>query len=119
MIKYTVQCDQGHQFEGWYPSSDAFDTMKAAGELICAHCDSHNIQKSIMAPSVARSGALTPSNAQRLDPSTFRDVGTNFVHEARTTDDPIRGQARFEDAVKLASEGYTIGVFNPTGPKLN
>ncbi|MEL6700535.1 MAG: DUF1178 family protein, partial [Pseudomonadota bacterium] len=38
MIRYTLKCDQGHSFDSWFASSDAFDTLHAAGHVACIEC---------------------------------------------------------------------------------
>ncbi|MBD3734778.1 MAG: DUF1178 family protein, partial [Sphingopyxis sp.] len=62
MIRYTLQCDQDHRFESWFPSADGFEALKAAGQLECAICGSRRVEKSLMAPSVtpARKKADAP-----------------------------------------------------------
>ena len=54
MIKYQLQCDKDHQFEGWFQSGDAFDTQKKRGFVECPVCQSNKVDRAIMAPSVAR-----------------------------------------------------------------
>ena len=54
MIKYGLVCDKGHTFEGWFKSSDGFDTQKRRGLVECPHCGSIHIDRAIMAPTVAR-----------------------------------------------------------------
>lgn len=54
MIKYTLACDQGHEFESWFPSGDAFDSQVKRGFVSCAICNSTKVEKAIMAPRVAR-----------------------------------------------------------------
>ena len=34
MIKYALVCDQGHEFESWFPDSAAF-TSSTAAERMC------------------------------------------------------------------------------------
>ena len=31
MIKYSLVCDKGHEFESWFADSDAFDTQAKRG----------------------------------------------------------------------------------------
>lgn len=54
MIKYQLQCEDGHQFEGWFPSSDAFEKQKKRGFVSCAICGINKVDRAIMAPTVAR-----------------------------------------------------------------
>ena len=50
MIRYALNCDQGHEFESWFPSSSAYDKQAKRGLLSCPHCGSDKIDKAIMAP---------------------------------------------------------------------
>lgn len=54
MIRYTLQCAKGHQFEAWFPNSAAYDQQAAAGLLSCAECGSRKVEKSIMAPRIGK-----------------------------------------------------------------
>ncbi|WP_299283463.1 DUF1178 family protein [uncultured Tateyamaria sp.] len=53
MIKYSLKCGDGHVFESWFASSEAYDTLRAAGHVACVACGSGEVSKSIMAPRVA------------------------------------------------------------------
>jgi hypothetical protein len=53
MIQYALKCSQGHRFDSWFQSADAFDKLKAAGMVCCAVCNSTEVTKAIMAPRVA------------------------------------------------------------------
>lgn len=64
MIRYTLRCDAGHDFESWFASAEAFDKVKAAGGLACAICGSEKVTKSLMAPALGagtRKGAAGPA----------------------------------------------------------
>jgi hypothetical protein len=52
MIRYQLVCGNGHDFEGWFASSAAFDGQQTAGQLACPHCDSRHVEKALMAPAV-------------------------------------------------------------------
>ncbi|SCA55465.1 conserved hypothetical protein [Candidatus Terasakiella magnetica] len=61
MIKYTLQCSQGHVFEDWFASSSKFDEMSENGEHSCPECGSSDVAKTIMAPNVANAAATPPA----------------------------------------------------------
>ena len=61
MIRYSLQCAKGHGFEEWFSNSADYDTRKAAGDLACPECGGKEIDKAIMAPSVAKSSAPVPA----------------------------------------------------------
>jgi hypothetical protein len=54
MIRYALACNKAHPFESWFPSSEAYDAQCAQGLLTCPICGSAEVEKQIMAPSVAR-----------------------------------------------------------------
>ena len=56
MIVYSLQCAEGHDFEGWFRNSGAFDEQDAEGKLLCPVCETHAVTKAPMAP--ALSGAV-------------------------------------------------------------
>jgi len=33
MIRYTLRCDKGHEFEAWFSSSQAFEEQKRDGHV--------------------------------------------------------------------------------------
>lgn len=126
MIRYALRCDKGHDFEGWFRSSEAFDATRAAGHVACTQCGSVAVQKSLMAPSVAApSRAEPPVNpvnpveaaiqALRREIEAKSDyVGLKFVdearaiHEGRAPGRAIHGEARPEEARKLLEDGVPV-----------
>lgn len=130
MIKYSLNCKKGHQFESWFSSGEDYDRLKNASLVSCAVCGETDVEKAIMAPGVA-----TKSNTDSPEPSlsepasvaeqavaelrkkveaNSEDVGDRFVAEARkihSGDAPERsiiGQARVQDAKKLIDEGIPV-----------
>ncbi|THH37270.1 DUF1178 family protein [Aliishimia ponticola] len=65
MIQYSLKCASGHSFESWFKSSDAYDSLKAAGHVSCAVCGSIEVEKGIMAPHVGTSRTKQPDVPQR------------------------------------------------------
>ena len=52
MIKFLLACERGHEFESWFPDSDAFETQARRGLVACPECDSRTVHKALMAPAV-------------------------------------------------------------------
>ena len=50
MIRYALNCEHGHPFEGWFGASADFDDQAAKGQLECPVCSSKAVTKQIMAP---------------------------------------------------------------------
>lgn len=55
MIRYTLACDKGHQFESWFADSAAYDKQAKRKLVTCPHCGSAKVGKTIMAPQIATS----------------------------------------------------------------
>jgi hypothetical protein len=55
MIRYALACEKGHAFESWFQNSTAYDKQAARGLVACPTCGSTKVEKSLMAPNVARS----------------------------------------------------------------
>jgi hypothetical protein len=54
MIRYTLNCEQGHSFESWFQNSAAYDKQAKRGLVNCPVCGSAKVEKAIMAPRLAR-----------------------------------------------------------------
>jgi len=61
MIRYTLGCERGHEFESWFQNSSAFDKQKKRGLVSCPACGSGKVEKTIMAPRLARSDIVDPT----------------------------------------------------------
>ncbi|PTQ75733.1 DUF1178 family protein [Celeribacter persicus] len=69
MIRYTLKCAEGHQFESWFRSADAFETLQASGQVSCPICGSTSVDKAIMAPRVSTSRDRTDEPSQDNTPT--------------------------------------------------
>lgn len=134
MIKYTLKCDEDHQFESWFQSFDAFETLAKSGHLLCAVCGSAKVSRAIMAPAVPAKGNKTDLSAPMSDAeaalsklraeveASSDDVGLSFAQEARKMHDgevperAIHGTAKLEDAKKLIEDGVPVAPI-PFMPK--
>jgi hypothetical protein len=138
MIQYSLKCGNGHSFDSWFQSAEAFDTLKSGGHLMCQHCGDGDVQKAIMTPRVAtaRKKAAAPESVpsqtgtvaaqpdakmqemlaemkQHVEAnSTY--VGGTFADEARkqhlgdAPERPIYGEAKPEDAKALLEDGVPV-----------
>jgi hypothetical protein len=52
MIRFTLRCAEGHGFESWFASGDAFARLKDAGQVVCPDCGSQKVEKALMTPRV-------------------------------------------------------------------
>ncbi|MFC5066839.1 DUF1178 family protein [Flaviflagellibacter deserti] len=77
MIRYTLQCERSHGFDGWFRSSGDFDLQAEAGLLSCPLCGSVAIEKGLMAPAVRTAEKVaesTPVTAERAELPNSGDV---------------------------------------------
>ena len=54
MIRYSLACARGHQFESWFANSSAYDKQAKRGLVACPMCGSTKVEKAIMAPRLSR-----------------------------------------------------------------
>lgn len=54
MIRYSLRCANEHDFESWFASSESYDRQRGLSLVTCPHCGTAEVEKSIMAPAVAR-----------------------------------------------------------------
>jgi len=60
MIRYALNCDQGHVFESWFANSAAYDKQAKRALVICPVCGSAKVEKAVMAPRLARADVTGP-----------------------------------------------------------
>lgn len=133
MIRYSLICENAHEFEGWFSEGADFDRQVASGFLTCPVCNSASISKSLMAPSVStarkkeemqtvamdtvrREAFLKLKEAVAAIKANSEDVGTRFPEEARKIHygeadaRGIIGQATPDEAEALVEEGIEIAA---------
>lgn len=52
MIRFSLKCADGHRFDSWFASAEAFDSLRGAGMLACPVCGTSQVEKAMMAPRV-------------------------------------------------------------------
>lgn len=57
MIRFSLRCQNNHEFESWFKDSAAHERMAAAGMLECPVCGDTHVTKALMAPAITRKGA--------------------------------------------------------------
>jgi len=136
MIHYDLTCDKGHDFDGWFRNSAAYDEQADKGLVSCAVCGSAKVEKQLMAPGIPTksnrkndsprkmvAGPVDPRLAAMMDmvrqvrkhvEENAEYVGDRFAEEARkihyeeTEHRGIYGEASMEDAKALVEEGITV-----------
>ena len=136
MIHYDLTCDNGHDFDGWFRDSAAYDAQAVGGLVSCSHCGSVKVEKQLMAPRIpakanSKPEASTKMVAGPVDPriaammqmmremrkkveETADYVGDKFAEEARkihyeeSEQRGIYGEASAEDAKALIEEGIAV-----------
>lgn len=76
MIRYQLNCAEGHTFEAWFSSSKGYDAQLKRKQVTCPHCGSAEVKKAIMSPRVARSRsrkAVAPVEAPAPTPAPVRE----------------------------------------------
>jgi hypothetical protein len=119
MIVFDLRCrDGGETFEAWFRSNADYDEQRATGLVQCPYCQSENIAKAPMAPSVPRKsngGALAKIAALQAEMlKDSRWVGDEFTDTARAMHSgeiapaQVHGSATLADAKALAADGVPV-----------
>ena len=129
-------CDNGHLFEGWFKSDEAWQTECREGRFVCPICGNDQIKKrpsasriakvkgttrSEVAKDVKQRNAIKAKEIQARAMSVLRevaenaeDVGERFPEEVRASHDGrkparlVRGQCSFEEAEALREDGIPV-----------
>lgn len=127
MIRFSLVCDNEHEFEAWFRSGDDFESQKKRGFVDCPNCGSHKVEKALMAPAVS-TGRKKEKVALAMDESQRRMmvqmkamaekiransdyVGDKFAEEARkihfgeADQRGIYGEATLDEAKSLVDDG--------------
>lgn len=127
MIRFQIVCSADHEFEAWFRNSDDFDAQADRKLVSCPVCATTEVQKALMAPSVATSKgkkevALAAGGDQKKVMAEMvklarklrenaDNVGDKFaeealkIHHGETDPRGIYGKATHEEAKGLVDEG--------------
>ena len=134
MIKYKLICkDCETTFDSWFSSSKEYEKLRKKKFLNCHFCNSLNVVKGLMSPSVSgsknnlrdldsfsekyREIKKTIYKYQEFIKKNFEYVGENFAYEARSLHykdkkkaKGIYGTATKEDLNELKEEGIKAEI---------
>ena len=138
MIVFDLVCVQGHRFEGWFASGDAFDEQQHKKLVRCPMCDEQHVERLPSARVRVSKGEAAVDAPKPPEPQEAvvglpadllaklrevvrktEDVGERFPEEARKihyNESPqraIRGRATKEDAEALKDEGIEFQTLPP------
>jgi hypothetical protein len=129
VIRYALQCEHEHPFEGWFGSSADYDDQVGRGLVACPVCGDTAVRKQIMAPAVAgRRAGPSPEAAAKMQAmmmqaagqvrehveKNFEHVGDRFAREARDIHDGVApdrgiyGEASPREVRELAEDGIKV-----------
>ena len=136
MIRYDLICDKGHEFDGWFRDSEAFEKQIKRHLISCTHCGSEDVTKQLMSPGIPTKSNRKDDTPQKMLAGTVDSrsqmllkmmrevrknveenaeyVGDRFVDEARkihyaeSEKRGIYGEAKPEDAKALIEEGIEV-----------
>jgi hypothetical protein len=80
MIVFDLECERGHTFEGWFGSSDDFESQHGRGLVQCPMCETQNVSKKLSAPRI-NLGAQAPASSNTVA-TTPTQVTTKLSPEA-------------------------------------
>jgi hypothetical protein len=131
VIVLNLLCDQGHRFEGWFASGDAFRDQSQRHLVHCPQCQTSGVSQLPSAPHVKR-GATDVAPSEKPEKLAgapgitalhqalvtmarqAENVGDRFPEEARRIhydEAPartIRGIATTDETLELLEEGIAV-----------
>jgi hypothetical protein len=133
MIKFRLVCkDCETTFDSWFSSSKEYERLKKKNFLNCHICNSLNIEKTLMSPSIfmAKNDSKSDKQIQKYKKTkevilkyqefikkNFDYVGERFAYEARSvhyknkkSSKGIYGTATKEDLKELKEEGIDTEI---------
>ncbi|MGE5266040.1 MAG: DUF1178 family protein [Deltaproteobacteria bacterium] len=128
MIKYSLVCGTGHEFDAWFQNSSAFDVQSARNLVVCPSCGTHDVQKALMSPAVAtRAGRSEPAAGQSSDaagstahayiPPSIADIVRKIRVEIEKRADYV-GPRFAEEARKIHyAEAPERGIYGEASPE--
>lgn len=149
MIKFTLSCERGHEFESWFPDGEAYETQARRGLVQCSDCDSRRVVKAPMAPAIIGGPRPEPARAaegtkpvallddkhrelrsalvalRRAIDAQTDDVGLKFpeiaraIHDGEAPERAIRGRASAAEARALVEEGIGVMPLPPLPEETN
>ena len=118
MIVFDLVCaDGGETFEAWFRSNRDYEAQRDGGLVRCPFCDSAQVGKAPMAPSVPRKASGALEKIAALQARMLKDsrwVGDEFSDTARAMHvgeiEPalVHGRATIEQATSLAEDGVPV-----------
>ena len=126
MIAFELSCSQGHTFEGWFDSTEAFEDQQTCGLVSCPICGDEVVSKVISPIRSLKGGgeeAAQPAQALRQAVKTYLDknfenVGADFakealkIHYGAAPERNIRGSSTLEEEKDLQEEGVVFFKVN-------
>ena len=87
MIRFSLHCDAGHDFEAWFRGNEDFEAQRGRGLVTCPACGTSSVEKALMAPAVSTARvrearldavrqALSVAGSQQPQPSGALPVPT-------------------------------------------
>ena len=84
MIKYQLNCNNEHQFDGWFPNIAEFERQQEKKLLICPLCDSNQVDRAIMSPGIGK-----PKSKSKTKTTSKRQSYKEEFYKAQFTDDTM------------------------------
>jgi hypothetical protein len=100
MIHYDLRCAEGHEFDGWFRSSTAFDQQAGGGLLDCPSCGSKTVSRALMAPRLSRGAAPPQTEALPQTASSTMSLSTPVTETGIAPAAPSSGLPAMPDAVR-------------------
>jgi hypothetical protein len=117
LIRFSLICDQDHEFEAWFRNNDDFDKQKKRGFVECPSCGSKKVGKALMAP------AVSTGRRQEKIALAMNEMQKKAMAEIKALSEKIRENADYvgdkfaEEARKIHfGEADARGIYGEATP---
>jgi hypothetical protein len=83
MIVFDLECEHGHTFEGWFGSSDDFESQRTRGLVQCPMCDTQQVSKKLSAPRI-NLGAVQPAAQKESSAKSSSEITVSPKNQTQT-----------------------------------
>ena len=131
MIVFDLQCNQGHDFEGWFDSLEDLESQRKRKLLTCPVCGSGKVRRvpSSFGMAKKRSESDHEVSARLLSQAMYRHLRDNFedmgarfasealkIHYGVSPSRNIRGVSTSQEEDMLKQEGVKFFKFTAPTP---
>lgn len=102
---FNLSCEHGHEFEGWFESSEALEKQASMELIECPYCQSTNVYKTASVPHIATSSSKKKSIEPDSKPESEQTSEASLPEEMVT--EVFKAIEKAISAAEDVGDGFT------------